>query len=777
MTRRRRHRQGTDGVGAAGVPAAHAAGVPVTTAQAQVMEAVETTATKAVSQAALQHTIQVVPQGEGGAAWGEVFTLFLAHAADDIPQWGRDWIGRDRRLRELVPSEPTLAGAIATLAMRNATMTIRLDGPERTVDAVQQMFAEADLGAGLVSLMVKLSLDLYDQDNGAFLEIARSDYISGEEALRRWTSGAPMPPTVGLVHLDAGGCTRTGNPLYPVLYADPDRPSERHLLPWHMVVPIAEMPSPVKAQRGRQYSAVTRILGAAQYMRDVMIYRREMVSGQDPHKIHLVGGPGKQQIMDALALHKEQAANKGFIRYIENIVLGGLDPTKPVSVATVDLAALPEGFDYDAELRNYITLLALCLGEDYLTFAPLPGGNQGTATQSLMLERKSRGKGPAMWQKLLGHIFNFYGVLPRTVEFSFEERDVVAEQQEAELAGAQIKAMTDAINAGIYTPELARQIMADYQMGWMDDEYLAMLGEEDATPTVTVTDDQPGADGEGVTPLEGEAPGAPPAQPPGQGAQPTPGAPEQAAASGGNGAGGRSFFKRERGAPGGGLGGFFRRARQALWGAVERDGWHRDALHVALKAWGEAERKDIGDIMRQFDRAATGAVDAFMERRITRARGERAFDEAITQGWGQAATQGYTDGGGDANDLEDEDFAEIEGAIADQIEYAAAFWDELPDIREAGEDPFGRVDLYVQSLRAWYADWKLRGAANKPLTWRYGDTDHCETCEWLNDQRHRAKWYREHGYIPRQPGSETLACGGYRCQCTLVDDDGEEYTL
>jgi hypothetical protein len=29
------------------------------------------------------------------------------------------------------------------------------------------------------------------------------------------------------------------------------------------------------------------------------------------------------------------------------------------------------------------------------------------------------------------------------------------------------------------------------------------------------------------------------------------------------------------------------------------------------------------------------------------------------------------------------------------------------------------------------------------------------------------------GYIPQQPGSETLACGGWNCDCQIVDDDGE----
>lgn len=703
------------------------AGAPLTPIASEVHE-------KAISADALKQSVTTQPPAEPNRSWGESLTLLLAHEADDIPPWGTNWALRDEKLRELWPTEPTIAGALATLAMRNACMEVHFEGPSRTVDAVQRMWHEADNGNGAGSWFAKLSLDLYSQDNGAFPEWIRADYVSAEEAMKRIASGKPLPPVVGLGYLDSRWCTRTGNPLYPVVYEDPDDPKhERHLLPWHVVSPMAELPSPAKLARGRQYCALTRILHAAQYMRDLNIYRREKVTGRNASEIQFVGGPSNSAINDAIEQMQERAANRSYLRYMPPVIVASLDPTKPVSTATLGLASLPEGFDYDAELRNYITVLAMCLGEDYLTFAPLPGGNQGTAAQSQVLERKTRGKGPALWQKIVTHMLNFNGVLPRTVEASFEERDIEAERADAEVAGLWVKVMSDAIASGIMTPQVAQQWLADNQIV-LDDDYLALLGEQDATEDVTVSDDDQQST-QDMQPIDVQAP---PEQAPAQPAPAAPAQPQQAARGGGA--------------------GFFRKAL----------GWFR--------AW-FAGRKAIGSTVDTFDAKATGAVDAYMSKKATRSKASAAFYDAISQAWGIAAIQGYTDGGGDEADLEDADYTAIEEEIANQTQYAEGMWDDLPEVRKDDGDPFPRVDMYTSSLRAWYTDWKLRGAESTPLTWEYGDTEHCDTCQRLNGQRHKASWYRDNGYIPRQPGSETLDCHGFNCQCRLIDKNGKEFTL
>ena len=85
-----------------------------------------------------------------------------------------------------------------------------------------------------------------------------------------------------------------------------------------------------------------------------------------------------------------------------------------------------------------------------------------------------------------------------------------------------------------------------------------------------------------------------------------------------------------------------------------------------------------------------------------------------------------------------------------------------------------RIDFWTRSIEAAGAQGVASAQANAMGTWVYGDTDHCSTCLKLNGQRHRVKWFVSKGYIPREPGSDTLECNGFRCQCRVVDDKGKQ---
>jgi hypothetical protein len=87
-----------------------------------------------------------------------------------------------------------------------------------------------------------------------------------------------------------------------------------------------------------------------------------------------------------------------------------------------------------------------------------------------------------------------------------------------------------------------------------------------------------------------------------------------------------------------------------------------------------------------------------------------------------------------------------------------------------------RRDGYSATLDSVYVTGKMYAQKNKMVTWQYGETEHCDTCASLNGKRHRAKWFIARDYIPRKPGA-AMDCGGYRCQCSLLDDKGKEITL
>jgi len=157
-----------------------------------------------------------------------------------------------------------------------------------------------------------------------------------------------------------------------------------------------------------------------------------------------------------------------------------------------------------------------------------------------------------------------------------------------------------------------------------------------------------------------------------------------------------------------------------------------------------------------------------------------AARKAIAEDVPAAFYAGYADAGGE--DTEDDDERWLTAEQARQLDFLVDAFQALADDRDnetAKESAIDdRIEIWAATLDAIYAQGKLRGAANKMLTWQLGQTEkHCSTCSKLDGQRHGAKWWLAHDYIPREPGSDTLECGGWNCDCRLEYDNGDEFTV
>ncbi len=424
---------------------------------------------------ALQRSVQTAGPGSGMDIAEASLVLNLASVADSFTAWGTGTQRRDRELREFWPTEPILASAVYSIVIRNAAFHWTLEGPPASVAATQEMLQRADFGKGWRSFLIKLLTDLLTQDNGAFIEVIRA-------------TNSPDAAVVGLAHLDARRCIRSSNPDEPVTYRD--RKGVLHKLAWYQVQAISEFPSPIESMYGVQLCAVSRVLRAAQLLKDIGIYMREKIAGDNPNAIYLVGGVASQAISDAMEQHKAKQMERGMVRYIVPLIIASLDPTATVNVESIDLKSLPDGFDMDEAMRWYINQLALGFGADYQDFAPLPGSNLGTSTQSAVLHSKSRGKGPASFMQMMEEVFNFQGILPRNVVFAYDEQDVEADIQQAKLEEEKAQTLERLIKAGVITPDAARQMMLDD--GLLTQEVFDTLQEgEDVTPNIVAQDDDP----------------------------------------------------------------------------------------------------------------------------------------------------------------------------------------------------------------------------------------------------------------------------------------------
>ncbi len=419
---------------------------------------------KSITPEAEARSVRDIPDAEERLPIPNSFILQAIVAQDDIVQWGANVQQRDNQLRHFYITEPFLHSAVYSNAVRNTNFEFELEGPEIVVEALRKpIFDLADLGGGWMQLIMKTCVDYYTQDNGAFWELIRED------------NGNPESPVINIAHLDAWRMLRTGNPEEPYVYTD--RNGGRHKLKWFQVVSLVEMPSPMETMNGVGHSAVSRILRAAQILKDISVYKHEKVSGSFSRAIHLVSGVSAKMVSDTMEQSREHAQNRGLTRYRQPVVLGSVDPAANVSSVQIDLASLPDAFDEDTTYKWYVAQMAMAFGTDYQDFAPLPGGNMGTSQQSEIQHRKSRGKGPAHFMNLIEHALNTY-VMPENVEFRYNAQDIESEQISSRVAAVRAKTRSDRIKSGEISPRVARLIAI--KDGDLEPEEFEEMEKEDA---------------------------------------------------------------------------------------------------------------------------------------------------------------------------------------------------------------------------------------------------------------------------------------------------------
>lgn len=357
--------------------------------------------------------------------------IYMAQLADGAPSWHS--IDRDRYLDNVWKQESMLSGAVYSMCSKVGALDFRLKGPRNAVKRYKTVCQGADLGGGWINFIMTTMLDVLTQDNGAFIEVLRRPGASG-------TSAAG-----GVAHLDAQRCWRTGDPDTPVIYTDIK--GNPHNLTWYQVVPLADLPSARQEDRGVGYCAISRILHTAQLLRDVALFKRQKLSGKRVPGLLFVNGVRRGEVKDAIqrSMISEQET-MGRSLYTGPVIISGQDTSSTISAQLIELASLPDGYNEDTLFKWYITALALAFGTDYSEFAPLPGGNLGSASQVEGMAARARGKGPGILLQQVEHTMNHF-VLPQTVEFQFVSSDPAAESQRIELAHARARERALRVNS------------------------------------------------------------------------------------------------------------------------------------------------------------------------------------------------------------------------------------------------------------------------------------------------------------------------------------------
>jgi hypothetical protein len=334
---------------------------------------------------------------------------------------------RDVQLRGFWKGVDHLSGALYSMTSKMSAIPIRVipkdkSNKEHVLQAqvlTDVIVGSAQFGKGWVTFNSKMVEELLTQDNGFFAEIIGFGPKDGP------IIGTP----VSVSHLDSANCTRTGHPIYPVIYQDVS--GGRYKLHTSRVMFSSQMESPDAYMFGVGFCAVSRCTNVAQNLLDIITYKMEKL-GSRPHRQIVItkGGLDPRDIQEAFSMAEGQMDSMGLSRY-SKVVVAGSQALPDSEIQVVELSGLPDGFDEQTSITLGMAAIALALGTDARELFPAITAG-ATRADALLQHLKQRGKGPGQILQTIENLFN-YKFVPRHLKFTSDFQDDAQDRQAAEI--------------------------------------------------------------------------------------------------------------------------------------------------------------------------------------------------------------------------------------------------------------------------------------------------------------------------------------------------------
>lgn len=412
--------------------------------------------------------------------------LFMSHAGEIIaPWWSRK---RDLDLDRFGKQSDHYSGAVYVLTSKLSSVPFRIEPRDATVARWRKLAeeyqyrteAESEFGQGWQITISKWLMDLYNQDNGAFMEVI------GGGRKDKPIKGLP----VGIAHLDSQRCTRTGSVEFPVIYDDPDGRS--YQLHRSRVLFRSQLPS----QRADMYDVgfcwLSRCINTAQGLVDVLVYKQEKLGSRPKRAIGITqGGLDPDSLNEALALADSTMDAQGLRRY-SKIPFVGDEAMPDADILIKDFASLPDGFDYEQDVTLGMFTIALTGGVPPRWLWPA-SATGATKADAMFQHVAGLTGGPGATLKLIAQMLggpekgdvplptDVPRFLPPQLRMVFDFQDDEQDRTQAEIRKVRAETRERDINAGTITPRIARaQMQKDGEI--TSDEFEAMELEEGRTP-------------------------------------------------------------------------------------------------------------------------------------------------------------------------------------------------------------------------------------------------------------------------------------------------------
>lgn len=389
---------------------------------------------------------------------------------------------RDITLRSTLHAETMWAAAVGIAATKCTNAGYALEGGKRKVAWAHDMLGNVDFARGWKYFVSRTVRDYLTTDNGSFVEIVRATSAAGSKV-------------VGLAHLDSLRCRRTGDDETPVVYRD--LVGAEHALKWHQVFSVVDMPAPEETLRGVGYCAASRAYGTIYKLAGIERYISEKTSGRRPLEVTFVSGISQKQLETAIQSAHDEADRKGLTTYMGVCVVPTNTPEGyKLEVVSVPLAAVPDWVKVDEERKDAYLRYADCIGLDPQELQPLTHGSSNTATQSVVLDEKERGK--FGWFEAFAEQLNLHKIVGGAVTFTFSHKDWRDQQLEAGVRLQRAQTRSAQILSGEISTDESRQIAAqsdDIPQEFLDKEVIDQqtLYDDDNPDQIADAQDDAGA--------------------------------------------------------------------------------------------------------------------------------------------------------------------------------------------------------------------------------------------------------------------------------------------
>ena len=418
--------------------------------------------TKDVEQMQAQ-SIQARARDEGAGRMP--LLMFLARAGQTIPAW---WSKeRDRELDRFWKNSDHVGGAFFTLSSKLTSVPFRIEARDPNVASHRKLAEEyqdlleagSEFGLGWQELIVPFLLDLWSQDNGAFLEVIGGGPKSGP------VKGLP----VGLAHLDSYRCHRTGSLEFPVQYEDYD--GKLYKLHRSRVLYRSQMPSARAEMYKVGFCWLSRCINAAQGLIDDLTYKQEKIGSRPKRGIIVTkGGLDPDDMRSAFEQADIMMDSQGLSKFSKFVTVGA-NYLPDAALDILDLASLPDGFDYetDVTLAMYTIALTGAVPPRWLWPATVSGATKADAMYQHVAGLTG---GPGATLKMLagmlggpvrgaGTLPGLTRFLPASLRMVFDFQDDEQDRTAAEIAEVRSQARERDISAGAISVRVAREIMVE----------------------------------------------------------------------------------------------------------------------------------------------------------------------------------------------------------------------------------------------------------------------------------------------------------------------------